>query len=71
MSIGKETLIQNYPELVYQKKYFNTAEKINSFPCILKFYEKDEKKLPKMNDLVKVIGVLNYEAYSSKIEEEN
>jgi len=37
---------------------FKVDSNTNSFPCILKFYEENDNKLPKLNEIIKVKGIL-------------
>lgn len=53
--------MNNYGEELVKLRVFNCeAEKAtHSFPCLLKYYSMEEGKIPKLNEIVKITGVLS------------
>ncbi|KAL4441608.1 hypothetical protein ABPG74_021540 [Tetrahymena malaccensis] len=67
--------ISKYAPKLQQIGLFNYEsdkdESLHAFPCILKYYTQEQSQNPKLNQIVKVTGILSYNFNSSNEEQEN
>lgn len=68
MHISSGSDVNIYGQELRGKGVFNYSEKAYqfSYPCILKYYSIDSSVTPKLNDIVKVTGILSYELPSNE-----